>query len=127
MNLDLLADLADFESRIDYRICVDLKNDTRLNKRSESRKRCFELVRANGEIRQHITSRFIAEGAAADPRVGLRRGNFNARQHRSALISHSPTDLCRRLCPNRDTTQHANQQSLRNRKDSALHGILPTL
>ena len=109
MNLDLLGHLADFQNDIDHRTRIDLQHDAALYVSPESRQSRFQPIRTKDQVRQNIGSGFIRDGRSRNARFRLRHLDFDARQHRAALVSCRPADLRRRLRPHAGTRNQGNE------------------
>ena len=67
LNLDSLGNLTNCQTNVNHRITADLQNDSSLRKSAEPRKRRFQLIRADRQVRQDIEPRFICHDAACQP------------------------------------------------------------
>ena len=107
LNLNLFADLPDFQNRIENGVAVDFQHNAGLDEGPETRQRRFNLIRADCKVRQDERSRLIGDGASRDAGFGLRRCNFDAGQDRFALVPNGTSNLCCCLRPdiNRSTGQ----------------------
>src|ERR1051326_4924093 len=94
LHLDGFGDLPDLQADIDQRSAADLEHDAGLFKSTKSRKRGFQLVRTDRQVRYYIESGFIRYHTPCETRRGLRHGYLDSRQnrseeHTSELQSHS--------------------------------------
>ena len=105
LYFNLFADLPDFQDGIDDLIRIHLQDDSDLKKCSKPGQCGLEFVRANREVRQDEVACFICNDIPDDTRVGLCRGNLDAGQNRSALISNRAADLGGCLSPDCSATK----------------------
>src|SRR5262249_30678409 len=111
LNLNLLADLSNFEDRIYHRRGIYLQNNSRLHERTEARYRRFQAIGPRAEMRQHVAACFVRYSRPRDTRVCLCGSYFHTRQYRTALIPGRAADLRSCLRPDTPATENHNEDS----------------
>ena len=92
---DRLLERAELEGGVDRRRRADLQHDAGLHVGAESLQRHLEPVRAGRQVRDQIGAVLVGYGRADQPRGGLRRGDGDTWQHRTARIGHTAIEFGR--------------------------------
>ena len=129
LHLDLFADRADPQDRVDRGRRVDLQHDAALNICTEAFLLDLHSVRPDGKARQRVGTGGTALCGPGQPGVGLCNSDLSSRDSQAAGVLNGPRDLGHGLSKQSHTRQCLNEQPGRgapHKTSSACRTLSPT-